>query len=340
MNKLWRISLLTGCPFLVLCLCGIIALGSQKTVVINDANGNTATVFLEDLYSSGEMFRLPVVEEGEEAVIRVPVPASLNPDNLKMESSCFKQQIRLSFTDVEAVFFAGNSISAGKNTATEAKFMPEGHNTYLLIQLNDYFETESTLLDNCLEIRLIPPAEKYDKAVLLEIPAAEEYTEEQMEILKDTAAQLSVALETRGMKGYLLENDARAEQPRKRAEFANCTKADLYVGLGLNRDDNGSVTGTLVQCNDMYLPERSSVTAADLVEKSLTAALESWPRGVLRSGENLPDDLMIPAILVYPGYGTSAQEMDYLQNSGYRKLIAEGTAEGIAAFLADEKTNK
>lgn len=338
MNKLWRIALLTGCPFLALCLCGTIALGSRKTVVITDEYGNSTTVFSEDFYSQGEMFRMKAEESGTENVIRVPVPASMNPDKLKMDSSCYKKQIRLSFADTDAVFFAGNSISAGQGILSEARFMADGEGSRLLLQLNGFYETESTLTDSCLEIRLLDPAEKYEKAVLLEIPAIEGYTEEQKEILRDTALQLGTVLETKGIKGYFLEKDTESEvdEARKRAEFTAVTAADLYVGLGLNRDDNGSVMGTLVQCNDMYLPERSSVTAADLIEKSLIATLESWPRGVLRSGDNLPDNLMIPAVLIYPGYSTSPQEMDYLRNPGYRKLIAEGTAEGIEMFLSND----
>lgn len=117
-----------------------------------------------------------------------------------------------------------------------------------------------------------------------------------------------------------------------RAKVARDLRAQAFVSIHFNGDDNASVQGT----ETLYHPQASavSIALAEFVQRRTRAATGLRDRGVKPQGLSVLDpalhDKLTAACLVEVSFLTDPAEEARLLQEVYRKRIAEAIAAGIA----------
>lgn len=127
-----------------------------------------------------------------------------------------------------------------------------------------------------------------------------------------------------------------------RAEIGNRERAALSVRIHADGSESPAAEGiSLLHPAEPSVPEpvyRSSRRAAELMLNTLVGKTGASGRGVIpRSDLTGFNWSQVPVVLVEMGFMSNPQEDRRMATDGYRELLAEGMAEGIDAYFAEQE---
>jgi N-acetylmuramoyl-L-alanine amidase len=153
---------------------------------------------------------------------------------------------------------------------------------------------------------------------------------------------LKEKLEARGFRVQMTRDSHDVDMSNmERAEMANEANADLMVRIHADGSDNPKAGGISVLYPAASHPEGEAVTvpsreAARIVLDKLLEATGAASRGaVARSDLSGFNWAKVPGILVEMGFMSNPAEDKRMSEADYQDSLAEGMAEGIAAFFTD-----
>lgn len=128
----------------------------------------------------------------------------------------------------------------------------------------------------------------------------------------------------------------------ERAKIANDNKVDAFVRIHCNGADNSNTHGILTMCSTKDNPYcgqfyKKSRKLSDSILKKVCDVTDAKNMGVIEtdsmSGINW---CKVPVTIIEMGYMTNKKEDYKLSEDDYQQKLAEGIAEGVAAYLNDK----
>lgn len=164
---------------------------------------------------------------------------------------------------------------------------------------------------------------------------------EEYELNLQVATRLQKLLESRGYQVKMIRtgHDVNISNAQ-RAELANELKADVFIRIHANGDENSSTRGIMTICqtednpyNGALYPQckkLSQYVLEEVVETTGGKKMFVWETDTM-SGINW---CQVPVTIVEMGYMTNPEEDKLLSTEEYQQKLAEGMANGIEKYFA------
>jgi len=143
-------------------------------------------------------------------------------------------------------------------------------------------------------------------------------------------------LEQMGYKVILTREKDYFIPLKKRVEFANEAKAELFVSIHFNSCPNKTAHGIEIYYHNSLENKVKAKTSLNLAQCILTDIIKKTnakSRGVKRGKFCVIKDTKMPSILVEAGFLTNPQERDNIRKTIYLDKISLGIAEGVESFI-------
>lgn len=151
------------------------------------------------------------------------------------------------------------------------------------------------------------------------------------------ALQLKDRLEREGVKVIMTRQTDRSvaspdsslgQELQARVDFAEKNKADLFVSLHSNSNQDKNIAGAMT----FYPQDRSSQLALD-VQRALIDQTGATDKGVSPATFYVLRNTSMPSILVEMGFVTNPQEAGRLNDYSYQSKVSLGVFNGIVRYL-------
>lgn len=119
-----------------------------------------------------------------------------------------------------------------------------------------------------------------------------------------------------------------------RAELVNTSNADVLVSLHANSFENPSLRGAQTF---HYEGDDGGWRLALHVQNALVRNLAPNNRRVASADFRILNDVNVPAVVVEAGFLTNPDEERLLNDGDYQKRVAQAVADGIVAFLQEQR---
>lgn len=156
--------------------------------------------------------------------------------------------------------------------------------------------------------------------------------------------ELQKVLEQRGYKVVMIRNhNAVNVSYKERTEVANKLYADAYISLHAGKDNDAAVRGMSAICQSVKNPYNADLYAQskELSKQILDATVEVTGAKKLDMWETDTNAginwCQVPVSFVEVGQLSNADEDRLMTTEAYRQKIAEGIANGLDAFFADDE---
>lgn len=159
------------------------------------------------------------------------------------------------------------------------------------------------------------------------------------EIALDVAFRVKKLLEAKGCRVVMTRTKNQVSLGNvKRAQIANNSKADLFVRIHCDGNDNPQMSGTSVLYptkNQWTVPiYQDSKLAAQSIQKSLVKELDRQDKGIVERGDLTGFNWSkVPVILVEIAFLSNKEEDRLLNTPSFREKVAQGIYQGIENYL-------
>ncbi len=275
--------------------------------------------------------------------------------NLKYYAST--SQFRLiSGKSYAAVFYPDKRTATVNGMPVVLNFAPTFRDKMPFISWSDFTETVLPIFQKSALKRHTPKHIVIDPGHGGSDPGAIGKISKEKNITLAISKELKRSLEKRGFKVTMTRTGDATLSLAQRASHCNRVKGQVFVsihadaadrsvrGIGsfsltsagapsynTSKVESGTVAGHSWSRNSLYL--------SYAVQKRLAANIKETPnRGIKRARFSVLRNTECPAILVETGFISNATEERNLNNSAYRKRLAEAIANGIADYQSRVKT--
>lgn len=273
------------------------------------------------------------------AYLCIPLETGIKAENVTMENRYMERQMWIYIKGSSRDYYAQEAVSGDISHIEAGSFEYFGDTVLLKFLLADVYEYKSTMEENHLYIEFVPPAEVYDKILVIDAAGGGEdmgYQENglvEKDVTLDIVKRLKLLLEGSDIKVYYTRTEDVALSAESRAALANAVGADMFISVRLNRSEDTAVYGTEALYNGQYfIPEFGSIELADIVERNVVTCISGRGNGLYAAGEAdiLIQDARVPVTAIQVGYISNEKEARLLQTDGYKDKIARGLYEAVS----------
>lgn len=341
-NEAMKKVLIRTSIFTVISLGLIFHRAATKHIMITDAAGVQI-----DRGSGENTYTLLVnrqVKPGQEGKLIIPLSKTVSSDDIALEDRYQDHSLRIYIDSREEDFYLDNAVVTDLDIITGAVCSEENDtgSVCLDFSLDGLYVNESTLTEvNTIEVSFFKPHEKYENVVVID--SGEDNKQSEQDLVLDIATELKLIADksdTSGTKLYFTRLSGAAVGSDEREAFIQEAEADMLVGLGAMSLENSEVNGfKTVYNNDFFLRKMPNAELADILERSITTKAGGKGYGVFPAADE--DELLmesqIPSARVYACISSGEEGAALMQDSAYRKNIADGIYQGINKAFEEMK---
>ena len=271
--------------------------------------------------------------EADTSYLRIPLPDECRAEDIVIENHYMDQELCIQVKGSDAAFYEEHAISGNRETVKRGIFEEIKGGINLRFMLTDIFEYRTILENNDLYISFLTPREMYDRIVVID-PAcggsnmgyvADHVQEKTINL--QIAQKLKEKLDKTDIKAYYTRMDDVNPGEEDRVKLANGTRADMYIRIQLDWDEDDSLYGaTVVYNGEYFIPGFGSVELADLLEREVVTSIKGKALGFVEAGpeEYTIKHVTIPAAAIKAGCLSNRQEAILLEREDYQEKIASG----------------
>ena len=328
--------------FFIVSFSLMLYLSSHKVITVTDVAQDEVreetTVKKEMPENGGEQNLTFLIGEADTSYLRIPLPEGCKADDIVIENHYMDKELWLLIPKAEEKFYVDNAISGNREAIKQGSFEFSEEGSRLKFQLTGIYECRTILENGNLYISFLSPRELYDKIVVIDpvCGGADAGYAEGNTLEKDIALQIARKLKEKldgsDIKAYYTRMDDVNPSEQNRIGLANETKADMFIGIGVNAGEDSSIYGTETVYNgDYFIPGFGSVELADFLEKEVVTSIKGKALGLTEATESdyTIRNATVPAALIRVGYITNKQEATLLVRDEYVDKIATGIYRAI-----------
>lgn len=285
--------------------------------------------------------------EADTSYLRIPLPKGCKADDIVIENHYMDRELWIFVPTAEKGFYSENAISGNRETVGQGSYDITGDGIKLNFRLTGIYECRTILENENLYISFLSPKEMYDKIVVID-PAwggAEAGNTAEGILEKDINLQIARKLKEKldnnsGIKAYYTRMDDVNPSEQDRISLGNEAKADMYIRIQVNANEDTSVYGTRAIYNgDYFIPGFGSVELADYLEREVVTCIKGKGLGLIEAeqGEYAIRNATIPAAAIGVGYLTNKQEAALLGREEYIDKIATGIYNAIIKIYEENQ---
>lgn len=279
-----------------------------------------------------------VLGESNTSYLRVPLPEECKAEDIIIENHYMDQELCVLVSNAGDDFYEENAISGNREMISQGNYESTKDGIKLRFQLTGIFEYRTILENSDLYISFLSPREMFDKIVVID-PAcgginkgyeADGLLEKEINLL--IAQKLKEKLDETDIKAYYTRMDDVNPEEEARVKLANETKADMYIRIQTDANEDSSVYGTTAVYNgDFFIPGFGSVELADMLEREVVTSIRGKALGLSEAGpqEYTLKHITIPAAAIKVGCISNKQEAILLGREEYCDKIAAGIYNAI-----------
>lgn len=351
-------NIMTGmaCFCTILCIASmgvILHLSANKTITISEVVQDE----MEKELTEHEAVNSEEIEEyvltfvqgkSDTSYLRVPLPENCRAEDIVIENHYMDKELCIIVNGAEEGFYTENAISGNRDEVRQGLYEDTAEGVKLNFMLTGIFECRTILESNDLYIDFSTPRENYDRIVVIDPACGGEDTGVSAEGLMEKDINLSVAqklkekLDKTDIKAYYTRMDDVNPNEDDRVELANGTKADMYIRLQVDSDENSSIYGTTTVYNgDYFIPGFGSVELADTLEREVVTSIKGKALGLSEAEQEdyTLRNVTVPAAAIKAGCITNKQEATLLGREEYQEKIAEGIYQAIIKIYEERFSN-
>ncbi|MCR5502676.1 MAG: N-acetylmuramoyl-L-alanine amidase [Lachnospiraceae bacterium] len=341
-QRLFRYTAIIGSVFFLISMAAVIYFGINKTIeianVAQDSVGSSEAPAPEE-----EAAREPntlVFEDGENTAdyLCIPLADKLEAEKIRIENHYMDSELVILMEGVEPGFYAVHALTGNRSSIRNGVFEDTEEGVKLELAMDGIHEYRTVLENNNLYITFLNPREIYDRIVVIDPLCggadignrSDGLTEKELTL--DIAKRLKTMLDASDVKAYYTRIDDVNPSVEDRVALANETKADMYVMIGAESNDDPSVYGITAAYNDEYfIPGFGSIELSDLLVRNVTTDVRGKALGLRKASETeyALRHATVPAAMIGVGMVSNPQEVILLKRDDYREKIATGIYHAI-----------
>lgn len=341
-----------ACFYAILCIASmgaILHLSANKAITISE-------VVQDEMKKDSSEYNTVSLGEAEENVLtfvlgksdtsymRIPLPEKCRAEDIIIENHYMDKELCVVISGAEEDFYTQNAISGNRDAVRQGVYESAPAETRLIFQLTGIFECRTILENNDLYINFLNPREIYNRVVVIDPACGGENTGVSAEGLLEKDINLGVAqklkerLDKTDIKAYYTRMDDVNPAEEERVELANETRADMYIRIQVDSNEDSNVYGTTSVYNgDFFIPGFGSVELADALEREVVTIIKGKALGLSEAKEEdyTLRNVTVPAAAIRSGCITNKQEAILLGREEYQEKIAEGIYQAIMKIYED-----
>lgn len=273
------------------------------------------------------------IGESNTSYLRIPLPEGCKAEDIVIENHYMDQELCVLIANNDEGFYEENMISGNRDMVEQGNYEVSEDGIKLNFQLSGIFEYRTILENNDLYISFLSPREMYDRIIVIDPACGGSNTGYEADGLLEKNINLQIAkmlkekLDKTDIKAYYTRIDDVNPEEEDRVRLANETKADMYIRIQVNSDEDSSVYGLLAVYNGNYfIPGFGSVELADVLEREVTTSVKGRALGLseAQAQDYVLRHITIPAAAIKVGCITNDQEAGLLERDEYCDRIAAG----------------
>ena len=319
----------------------ILYMSAEKVITISDVAQDEVqrnSSYTQQEGESGEQGLIFASSEADTSYLRVPLPKECRAEDIVIENHYMDQELCILINGVDSAFYEENAISGNREMVMKGTCEEIKDGMKLRFRLTGIFEYRTILENNDLYVSFLSPRDIYDKIVVID-PACggtdSGYAVDgliEKEINLQIAQKLKEKLDKTDIKAYYTRMDDVNPTQEERVELANGTRADMYICIQADADEDSAIYGTTVIYNgDYFIPGFGSIELADLLEREVVTSIKGKALGLCEADaqEYVLKNATIPAASIKTGCFTNTQEAILLRRDDYQEKIAAGIYNAI-----------
>ena len=164
------------------------------------------------------------------------------------------------------------------------------------------------------------------------------------ELTLDISLQLRDELEERGYKVLMIRETHEVDITNsERAQMANEADADVFIRVHANGSENSSANGAMTICQTSSNPYNSELYEDSKRLSELVLDCYTEATGIRKQYVQETDTMTginwctVPVTIIELGFMTNPEEDRKMQDDEFQKLMVQGMADGIEAYLEEKK---
>lgn len=338
MQKLWKSTAIIGAIYILSMLGIIFYLGSNRMVVIAEAQEleavkvtaeNPKAAEMAEEYDSYQKVEVIALDKSD-FDLAIPLADDVAPEQVLIENHYGMNQLQINLDGSDTAFYESHPVLGNLDIIEAVDAASTNKGTVLIVQLDTVYEFQSMFSNGDLQISLKSSSEIYDKSVILHAYEPEGLEIEEKDILYTILEETQAKLSDAGIKVYVTADEADALELENIVQLSKQTKADFYVCLTLAKKEDTSIFGSFCSFNpNYYMPALTNGQFADIVEQGMVTAISGKALGLNPTEDEILQYMQIPSVIVCPGYVSNQVEKQLLLQPSYQQKIAEGICNGI-----------
>lgn len=285
-----------------------------------------------------------VLGESNTSYLRIPLPQECKAEDIVIENHYMDQELCVLIGNATGDFYDENAISGNREMIKQGKYETIPTGIKLRFQLTGIFEYRTILENNDLYISFLSPREMYDRIVVIDPACGGMNTGYEADGLAEKDINLQIAqklkekLDKTDIKAYYTRMDDVNPEEETRVGLANGTRADIYIRIQVDANEDSSVYGaTTVYNSDYFIPGFGSVELADVLLREVVTSIKGKALGLeeAQAQDYALRHITVPAAAIKVGCITNKQEAILLGREEYCEKIAEGIYNAIISAYSE-----